>query len=49
MSDEQILALANDHLLNGKYNSDGYVIEGEYYELDKQELLNFVKSIIKSL
>jgi len=43
---EIIERLAKDHLLHEKYNSDGDVIEGDYYEFDKQELLKFVESIV---
>jgi hypothetical protein len=43
---EIIKKLAKDHLLHGKYNADGDVIEGDYYEFDKQELLKFVESIV---
>ena len=43
---ELIKRLAKDHLLHEKYNADGDVIEGDYYEFDKQELLKFVESIV---
>jgi hypothetical protein len=44
---ELIKRLAKDHLLhNAKYNAYGEVIEGDYYEFDKQELLKFVESIV---
>ncbi len=42
-----IKELAKDHLLHDKYDPDGQVIEGDYYEFDPQELQNFVQLIVK--
>ena len=42
-----IKALAKDHLLNGKYNGDGAVIEGDYYEFEPDELVKFVELIVR--
>lgn len=42
-----IKKLAEDHLLNGKYNGDGEIIEGDYYEFDPDELVKFVESIVR--
>jgi hypothetical protein len=33
-----IVELAKEHLLHEKYNGDGDVIEGDYYEFDSEEL-----------
>ena len=44
---ELIKALAKDHLLNGKYNGDGEIIEGDYYEFDPDELVKFVELIVR--
>lgn len=41
-----IKELAKDHLLQDKYDPDGQVIEGDYYEFDPQELQDFVQLII---
>jgi hypothetical protein len=38
---KRIQELAKEHLLHGKYNGDGDVIEGEYYEFDPEELQKF--------
>ena len=42
-----IKELAKDHLLQDKYDPDGQVIEGDYYEFDPQELQDFVQLIVK--
>ena len=42
-----IKEFAKDHLLQDKYDPDGQVIEGDYYEFDPQELQDFVQSIVK--
>ena len=42
-----IKKFAKDHLLQDKYDPDGQVIEGDYYEFDPQELQDFVQSIVK--
>jgi hypothetical protein len=44
---ERIKELAKEHLLHGKYNGDGDVIEGEYYEFDPEELQKFAELIIQ--
>ncbi len=43
----RIKELAKEHLLHGKYNGDGDVIEGEYYEFDPEELQKFTELIIR--
>jgi hypothetical protein len=43
----RIKELAKEHLLHGKYNGDGDVIEGEYYEFDPEELQKFAELIIR--
>ena len=43
----RIRELAKEHLLHGKYNGDGDVIEGEYYEFDPEELQKFAELIIR--
>ena len=42
-----IKELAKDHLLQDKYDPDGQVLEGDYYEFDPQELQDFVQLIVK--
>jgi hypothetical protein len=44
---KRIQELAKEHLLHGKYNGDGDVIEGEYYEFDPEELQKFTELIIR--
>ena len=44
---ERINELAKDHLLHDKYDPDGQVLEGDYYEFDPQELQDFVQSIVE--
>jgi hypothetical protein len=44
---KRIKELAKDHLLQDKYDADGQVIEGDYYEFDPQELQDFVQLIVK--
>ena len=44
---KRIQELAKEHLLHGKYNGDGDVIEGEYYEFDPEELQKFAELIIQ--
>ena len=41
-----IVELAKEHLLHEKYNGDGDVIEGDYYEFDSEELQKFAELII---
>ena len=43
----RIQELAKEHLLHGKYNGDGDVIEGDYYEFDPEELQKFTELIIQ--
>jgi hypothetical protein len=43
----RIKELAKEHLLHGKYNGDGDLIEGEYYEFDPDELEKFVELIVR--
>jgi hypothetical protein len=43
----RIRELAKEHLLHEKYNGDGDVIEGEYYEFDPEELQKFAELIIR--
>jgi hypothetical protein len=43
----RIRELAKEHLLHEKYNGDGDVIEGEYYEFDPEELQKFTELIIQ--
>jgi hypothetical protein len=43
----RIRELAKEHLLHEKYNGDGDVIEGEYYEFDPEELQKFTELIIR--
>jgi hypothetical protein len=42
-----IVELAKEHLLHEKYNGDGDVIEGDYYEFDSEELQKFAELIIR--
>jgi hypothetical protein len=44
---KRIQELAKEHLLHEKYNGDGDVIEGEYYEFDPEELQKFTELIIQ--
>jgi hypothetical protein len=44
---KRIQELAKEHLLHGKYNGDGDVIEGDYYEFDPEELQKFTELIIQ--
>jgi hypothetical protein len=44
---KRIQELAKEHLLHEKYNGDGDVIEGEYYEFDPEELQKFAELIIR--
>jgi hypothetical protein len=41
-----IIEFAKEHLLHEKYNGDGDVIEGDYYEFDPEELQKFAELII---
>jgi hypothetical protein len=43
----RIQELAKEHLLHEKYNGDGDVIEGDYYEFDSEELQKFAELIIR--
>ena len=43
---ENIKALVKDHLLSDKYNGDGDVIEGEFYEFSEKELLKVIENIV---
>jgi hypothetical protein len=44
---KRIQELAKEHLLHEKYNGDGDVIEGDYYEFDPEELQKFTELIIQ--
>jgi hypothetical protein len=43
----RIQELAKEHLLHEKYNGDGEIIEGDYYEFDPEELQKFTELIIQ--
>jgi hypothetical protein len=44
---KRIQELAKEHLLHEKYNGDGEIIEGDYYEFDPEELQKFTELIIQ--